>query len=223
LPGYSNQKTIQTFEKFNNQIPIIVLSGETDRKIALSSIQNGMQDYIVKDQLNKDLFYKTIKYSMERFKFLQEITDQEDKYRILFENIHDPIFIFEISKSNPICSIAEINNAAFKKFDYNLEELSKLSIEEVFQKDLFTEEFIIELNLKGSNSIETSIRSKNNKIFEILLNSRIFNLKGKQYILSIAIDITERKKLEKIFEFEHNLMSLLKKIKEIKIQTQTNT
>jgi diguanylate cyclase (GGDEF)-like protein len=46
--------------------PILVLSSIIDEAVAVAAVQNGAQDYLVKDHVTKDALYRSIRYSIER-------------------------------------------------------------------------------------------------------------------------------------------------------------
>jgi DNA-binding NtrC family response regulator len=67
---------IKTFEKayaHASQIPIIVLTGHDDDKIAIESVQKGAQDYIVKGQVTGSMLGRSIQYAIERKKLLTQL------------------------------------------------------------------------------------------------------------------------------------------------------
>lgn len=60
---------METFAKTNEQfpdIPIIVLTSLFDDSVAVKAVQQGAQDYLVKGQLNSNLFVRAILYAIER-------------------------------------------------------------------------------------------------------------------------------------------------------------
>ncbi len=60
---------------FNNahNIPIIVLSGVQDSKLAIKMVQNGAQDYLVKGKIDRTLLRRSIDYAIERHNLLEEL------------------------------------------------------------------------------------------------------------------------------------------------------
>jgi signal transduction histidine kinase len=54
-------------------IPIIVLTGLADREMALETMASGAQDYLVKGEFDEKLLAKSIQYSIERKKNLENI------------------------------------------------------------------------------------------------------------------------------------------------------
>ena len=58
-----------TFTKTRSQapeIPIVILSGIPDEKLALKAVHEGAQDYLIKSRINGDLLVRTIRYAIER-------------------------------------------------------------------------------------------------------------------------------------------------------------
>ncbi|UZR92799.1 hybrid sensor histidine kinase/response regulator [Chondrinema litorale] len=54
-------------------IPIVVLTGNTDKKLALEAIKEGAQDYLIKGEFNEELFIKVCDYAVERKKINSEL------------------------------------------------------------------------------------------------------------------------------------------------------
>jgi two-component system, cell cycle response regulator len=54
-------------------IPIIVLSGHSDEDLAIRTVQEGAQDYLVKGQFDGGLLARSIRYAIERHKIKAEI------------------------------------------------------------------------------------------------------------------------------------------------------
>ena len=55
--------------------PIIVLTGYTDIEFSIKSISLGIVDYLVKDDLDAPMLYKSIIYSIERKKTITQLTN----------------------------------------------------------------------------------------------------------------------------------------------------
>jgi signal transduction histidine kinase len=67
---------IDSFAHINqiaSDIPIIVLTGLADREMALETMAKGAQDYLVKGEFEEKLLAKSIQYSIERKKNLENI------------------------------------------------------------------------------------------------------------------------------------------------------
>jgi len=74
LPDTDNLNIITYIQEINAEIPIVVLSGQSDEKLALQIVQMGAQDYLIKGQGDGHLISRVIDYSIERKKDVQELS-----------------------------------------------------------------------------------------------------------------------------------------------------
>jgi len=73
-------------KQLEGHTPIVVLSGLTDKSIALEIVQLGAQEYIVKGDFDEMLIEKAIIYSIERHKFQKRVQLSEERHRLTFKN-----------------------------------------------------------------------------------------------------------------------------------------
>ncbi len=74
--GLGKTKGLETLDKFfeiNDQLPVIVLTGNIDTKLRLEAIKKGAQDYLVKDELNESMLFQTLFYAIERSRLQQKV------------------------------------------------------------------------------------------------------------------------------------------------------
>ena len=66
------------------QIPIVILSGLDDEKIALESLHEGAQDYLIKGKFDGNLLVRAIRYAIERqnLRLLKEQINEELESRV---------------------------------------------------------------------------------------------------------------------------------------------
>ena len=64
------------------KVPIIVLTGNDDQKIALSAVKKGAQDYLIKGRLDRELLLRSMQYSIERKRY-QEQLEYHANYDVL--------------------------------------------------------------------------------------------------------------------------------------------
>lgn len=68
LPDSIGLKTLKEVLNFEVIPPVIVMTGLDDEEIALASLREGAQDYLVKSRLDSENILRSIKYSIERKK-----------------------------------------------------------------------------------------------------------------------------------------------------------
>jgi two-component system, cell cycle sensor histidine kinase and response regulator CckA len=76
---------------------ILVLSGSNDEELAIKTLREGAQDYIVKGSFDGRLLLRSIRYAIERKKSEEALRQSEVTVRAIFENSLDGILIFEES------------------------------------------------------------------------------------------------------------------------------
>jgi diguanylate cyclase (GGDEF)-like protein len=74
LPDNGGLNIITNIQEIDQNIPIVVLSGEESEELALKVVQMGAQDYLVKGQGEGHLICRVIDYSIERKKDLQNLS-----------------------------------------------------------------------------------------------------------------------------------------------------
>src|SRR3970282_2948357 len=70
---------LETFAKVyahSPTVPIIVLTGNDDAKVALSAVKSGAQDYLVKSRLDRELLLRSMHYSIERKRYQVQLEHQ---------------------------------------------------------------------------------------------------------------------------------------------------
>ncbi|HUX98304.1 MAG TPA: PAS domain S-box protein [Candidatus Deferrimicrobium sp.] len=135
-----------------------------------------------------------IRTSFKREQFLYAaIKNSEKKFRTLFNNISDPILIYDLSGK-----FLEINQQVYEQLGYTREEFLKMSLHDITE-DKIVEIFpdIIKHLIKHDHLLlETNFKRKDGRKLPFEISSRLIDYAGNQAILSIARDITERIKFE---------------------------
>jgi CheY-like chemotaxis protein len=85
---------IETFERLHSQsdVPVVVLSGNTNDEVALQALEQGAQDYLVKGTVSGELLVRMLRYSITRHRLASELQESEQRVRVLFEQL--PAFLW---------------------------------------------------------------------------------------------------------------------------------
>lgn len=82
LPDSEGLETLVHLRKQAGDVPLVVLTGFDDQKIALEAMANGAQDYLVKGSIDKRLLIRAISYAIERSRLLIGLrSSQEERLR----------------------------------------------------------------------------------------------------------------------------------------------
>ncbi|MCE7742651.1 MAG: PAS domain S-box protein [Candidatus Heimdallarchaeota archaeon] len=133
----------------------------------------------------------------ERKEAEEALKESEEKFRQIFQNAKDAIFIHSITKDGDIDNLLEINETACLWLEYSREELLE---SEVANQGVLDLHFLLEMKDNildvGSVTFESRIQNKSGSIKPVEFSSHLFTLNNEQVLLSIARDITEQKKAE---------------------------
>lgn len=173
--------------------PFILLTGKGNQQVDREAMQAGAVDYLVKSELDSEKLERCIRYSVERSRSVKVIRANEKKYRNIFERSADAVFLADHE-----LYFRDINDATTRMFEYDKEQLLKMSLLELVQNP--EEAHSLKNELKEKQDIdnrEIIMRTKSGAIkYCILSVSQEADMDG-QYYQGIIHDITSLKKAEK--------------------------
>ena len=129
LGSKSGIDLIQEAVRLDCQEPIILLTGKGDEKIAVEALRVGAADYLVKSELEPAILERSLRYSLERTKVIKALRQSERRYRRIFEESKDMLFISDLDGN-----ILDFNDAAT-----NLTGLDEMEMRAKKVPDLFEE------------------------------------------------------------------------------------
>jgi two-component system cell cycle sensor histidine kinase/response regulator CckA len=100
LPDSQGLESLRRLQPLSQYAPIIVLSGSSDKALALEALKHGAQDYLIKGTINAEALTRIIQYSIER-----KITEM--RYRSLVSNIPGVVYRCQ---SDLNCSMVYVSN-----------------------------------------------------------------------------------------------------------------
>jgi PAS domain S-box-containing protein len=98
LPDSDGLATAVAVMQWGPALPIIILTGNDDDAAARQAIKLGAQDYLVKGTIVPDLFYRSIRYSIERKKAEQALKESEAFLRRSQEIAHIGSWCFNVDR-----------------------------------------------------------------------------------------------------------------------------
>lgn len=128
------------------------------------------------------------------------VRDSEEKYRDLFEGNKDPIVLFPFDETGKVHNFSQVNRAACELLEYSVVEYMNLSAYDV-EVELTQEKIYERMNrlmTDGIATFETLLIHKNGSIIPTEMKTSFVEINNKKYLMTIARDITERKRTEEI-------------------------
>ncbi len=144
LSDMAGIQLINNILSYNFRIPIIILTGYSDLALAKSSLQIGIYDYLVKDEINPAILYKTIMFARHRSSFVNQIEDEKRNYEDLFNFNPQPTWLLDAKT----LTVLHANIAAQKKYGFSLDEFLMMSFTDLHPKE---EEDLIKQTLLSQN------------------------------------------------------------------------
>jgi signal transduction histidine kinase len=75
LPDSNGLETLRAVIQVVPGLPVVVLAGQSDEELALRAIQEGAQDYLVREKVNRSMLVRVIRYGIERKRAEKEIAE----------------------------------------------------------------------------------------------------------------------------------------------------
>lgn len=221
LPDSSGVDSVITLNRLLHKTPIVVLSGATGIEIAMEAISHGAQDFLVKGEFDEKLLSKTLQYSIERKRILENLHESNERYEFVNKATMDTIWEYNFKTD-----IGKWGEGIINVFGYSKEDI--YFDNSVWQKYLHPDDFeqtTKNLHFNFQNKIENweaeyRLKTAKGDYKEVFGRGYIlFDIDGSPFRMFGAVtDITERKRLEK--ELVAEKLDRQKLITDITIQAQ---
>ncbi|AFL85135.1 PAS domain S-box [Belliella baltica DSM 15883] len=189
LPDKSGEDLVYEIIKFAENIPVIVLTGYSDKKFAIKSIGLGTADYLLKDELNPDILQKSITYSIERKKVFNQLEDSEKRYRELFQLSPLPMYVFDKSSFR----FLDVNKAAISHYGYSKEEFLSMTVFDIRPVDEIERAKDIIQNEENTGMKTPGVFKhfkKNGEQIDVEISYNEIDFEDKRALLVLANDVT---------------------------------
>jgi len=150
----------------------------------------------------KGYFVAIFENITERKQAEEALRESEGKYRAIFEQAADSIVLIDAETGE----LTEFNDRTHENLGYARGEFAKLKIPdfEVIESAEEIAKHIEKITKEGSDTFETKHKTKEGEIRDILVNSRAISIHGKDFVMSIWRDITNRRQAEEALRMERD-------------------
>ena len=151
-PDMADMVAVALLTSHSPRVPAVALADRDEEITALRAVQNGCVDYLLKGQLFATMVTRSIRYAVQasresrrRVNAEEALRDSEERYRALFEQSRDAIYMTERNGE-----IVELNRAALELLGYEPGELVGRHVLEVYADPADRERFQQEIEARGS-------------------------------------------------------------------------
>ena len=211
--------------------PVVILTGRGDESSAVSAMKSGAQDYLVKGNFSQELLAQAVMNAMEKVELVEELEKKrmalEHANQVLKEEIanrqkiesHLRLFQDLMNQTGDALFIIhpgtglfwDFNDAACQNVGLSREELFQMQMKDLDHKIGSTESWlnlVKELRKSETKFLEGLHKRKDGTTFPVELSLKYITQDKKNYIVAVARDITQRKKVEERLRQLSNLDGL---------------
>lgn len=208
LPNFSGLKALEICKGIDEDVPFVIVTGAIGEESAVEIMKAGAQDYVFKGNLQRlpqvvlrEIREREVREEKKLAESKLEAT--ENKFKILFDNAYDSIFLWKCDKSNHPTTCAEVNTIACMRLGYTREELLATDYYDLIDSNNTSavESRLQKILEAESATYEEYLVTKCKNFIPVETNSHLISYAGDEFILSVSRDISSRKENETIREF----------------------
>lgn len=216
MPEFSAPEALKIVQEMQQDIPFIIISGTVGEDIAVDAMKAGANDFFTKDKLirlvpavereMRDAQERRIRQQTE-----QQLHQSEDRFAKVFQT--SPIGI--CITTYPEGRVMDVNTRYSELFGYTRDELIGRTSTElgIWSKPEDRQKILALLEHQQTvNNVELTLCTKNRELRHCLVSYEQITLDVQPCILSMIVDNTERKLVEKALERNTALIKLLQEV-----------
>ncbi len=192
MPGMSGIELMKQAKEIQNDLQTIILTGHGDMNSVIDALRLGAFNFFQKP-VALDILHFSIINAYRKKQSETALRESEQRYRAIFDNANDGIYIYEPGKP-----FLDVNEAVCRKLGYSREELLNMTIWDITPPEHHASihDRIAELGKNGHAVFEAVRTTKSGETVFVEGSSRVIQYAGKSVIMTISRDISERKKAE---------------------------
>jgi PAS domain S-box-containing protein len=95
LGKHTGLEVLQGAKKLGCRIPLVMLTGQDDRKIDVKAMEAGAADYLIKGRIDAPTLERTIRYTIEHVRTTETLRQSEENFRQVIASISAHIYQME--------------------------------------------------------------------------------------------------------------------------------
>lgn len=211
LPDSTGLETFSTTRARFPDLAIIVLSGLDDEALAIKTVHEGAQDYLVKGQSDSRLLVRTMRYAIERKRAEEALAKERDLLHTLLSSLPDRIYFKDLQSR-----FTRISRAVTEQFklSHPREAMGKTDLDffaaEHARVALADERRVMETGVPILGKVEKETLPGGAVTWALTSKLPLRDKKGRVLgVFGISRDITDLKRIEEELARERNLLRSL--------------
>lgn len=207
IPNFLVDKFPEVLQEILNNRHVMSFETIRQRKDGSLIDVSSFVSPIVNAKGNVTAFVSILRDITEHKRMEEALKESEMKYRVLFEQIPDAVFLVEMNEDRTPYRYIEANPVGCERLGYRREELLSVPFTDIVSQDSTLYRKIMEGIGEGKRFFTFQNESvfKSGKKMNVELILQIFNLGGKEVVLATSRDITERLKTEELLRKSEKL------------------
>jgi PAS domain S-box-containing protein len=202
VPCFSVQEALDILKESGLDLPLVIVSGDTDEEAALAAVRAGASDYLAKGDLSRLslVIERELCEAERRHRNNTALRQGEELYRAVVDQSSECIFLVDAQSKR----ILRANDAFRELLGYASEEVRRLTLYDLVDQDRVSvdEDARLVLN-KGSHDIgKRRYRSKDGTLVDIEVRANAISLGGTETLCCVAKDVAESYWLEEVQDDE---------------------
>ena len=128
LPDAQGLEAIRRARAIAPGVPLVVLTGMDDESLASQALQEGVQDYLIKGQIDARGLLRALRYAVERKNMQEALFDEKERAQVTLNSIGDAVIC-----TNVLGNITFLNPVAQRMTGWSQGEAEGRPMTEVFR------------------------------------------------------------------------------------------
>ncbi|MFA5314250.1 MAG: PAS domain S-box protein, partial [Methanomassiliicoccales archaeon] len=196
MPKKNGIQFLKEIRSLGSNVPFILFTGKGREEVVIEALNAGADYYLQKGGDPRSQFAELksmMEKSFNKRQMEKDLAEKEERFENIFNSANDSIYILD-----PDGRILEINQIGCDWLGYAQEELLGKNIMDIDSEEQakLVPERLRQVIEGGGAQFETEWVTKGGVHIPVEISSRMINYEGHEVILSVAREITERKKAE---------------------------
>lgn len=190
MPGMDGIELLRQVRAAYGEIPFILFTGKGREEVAIEAINNGADSYLQKGGTIHAQFAvlaQKILVLAERYQARMMLRETEQKYKTLFENVSEGIFMADMNRR-----IVEANASACRQLGYHCNELIGMTLDQITETSASQlQQRMEEVQEHGATTFRSSHRHKHGHMVPVEIHVTHMDYHGQKIFLGYSHEITD--------------------------------